>query len=162
MYAIIIRVKGGFYEKKNRIIKAKKAEERAKANISNRIEKGQALIFPERYVEWEECVVARASDLYHGLELDNSLEIMTALENGASMEEAKQILSKQGHSVMSASMVRNILFVFSSRGPEFWEATANEEISPDNKQILEAKKQENAQLMQANRPKKLTKIVAIN
>ena len=98
-------------------------------------------------------MVARASDLYHGLELDNALEIMTALENGASMEEAKQMLDKQGHSEMSASIVRNILFAFSSKGPEFWEATTYGEISPENKQILEAKKQENAQLIQANGPK---------
>ena len=131
----------------------KEAEQRAKDNIPNWIEKGQALIFPERYAEWEKCVVACASDLYHGLELDNALEIMTALENGASMEEAKQLLDKQGHSGMSASIVRNILFAFSSTGPEFWEATAYGEISPENKQLLEAKKQENAQLIQANGPK---------
>lgn len=131
----------------------KEAEERAKANIPNWIEKGQALIFPERYAEWEKCVIARASDLYHGLELDSALEIMTALENGATMEEAKQMLDKQGHSGMSASIVRNILFAFSSKGPEFWEATAYGEISQENKQILEAKKQENIQLAQSNQPK---------
>ena len=127
----------------------KEAQERAKANIPNWIEKGEALIFPERYAEWEKCVVARASDLYHGLELDSALEIMTALENGASVEEAKQMFDKQRHSEAS----RNIVFAFSSKGPEFWEATAYEEISPENKQILEAKKQENAQLIQANGPK---------
>lgn len=131
----------------------KEAEERAKANIPNWIEKGQALIFPERYAEWEKCVIARASDLYHGLELDSALEIMTALENGATMEEAKQMLDKQGHSGMSASIVRNILFAFSSKGPEFWEATAYGEISQENKQLLEAKKQENIQLAQSNQPK---------
>ena len=127
----------------------KEAQERAKANIPNWIEKGEALIFPERYADWEKCVVARASDLYHGLELDSALEIMTALENGASVEEAKQMFDKQRHSEAS----RNIVFAFSSKGPEFWEATAYEEISPENKQILEAKKQENAQLIQANGPK---------
>lgn len=131
----------------------KEAEERAKANIPNWIEKGQALIFPERYAEWEKCVIARASDFYHGLELDSALEIMTALENGATMEEAKQMLDKQGHSGMSASIVRNILFAFSSKGPEFWEATAYGEISQENKQLLEAKKQENIQLAQSNQPK---------
>lgn len=126
---------------------------RAKANIPNLIEKGQALIFPERYAEWENCVVDSASGLYHGMELDSALEIMTALENGASMEEAEQMLDKQGHSGMSASIVRNILFTFSSKGPEFWEATAYGEISEENKKILEAKKQENIQLAQSNQPK---------
>ena len=131
----------------------KAAEQRAQNNISNWIEKGQALIFPERYEEWEKCVVARAKDLYHGVELDSALEIMQALESGASVEEAKQMLDKQGHSGMSASIVRNILFAFSKKGPEFWEATAYGEISLENKRILEAKKQENAQLIQSNAPK---------
>ena len=131
----------------------KEAEERAKANIPNWIEKGQSLIFPERYAEWEKLVIALSSDLYHELELNSALEIMTALENGATMEEAKQMFGKQRHSGMSASIVRNILFAFSSKGPEFWEATAYGEISQENKQLLEAKKQENIQLAQSNQPK---------
>lgn len=126
------------------------AKQRAKENIPSWIKKGQELIFPERYEEWEKCVQARANDLYHGLELDSALEIMQALENGASMEEASKILYNQGHSGMSASLVRNILFSFSSRGPEFWEATAYGEISPENKKILEDKKQENMKLAQIN------------
>ena len=128
----------------------KEAEERLKANIETWIEKGQALIFPERYDKWEKCVVACASNLYHGLELDGVLEIMTALENGASIEEARQMLYKQRYSGEAVSTIRNILFEFSKKGPEFWEATADEEISPENKKVLEAKKQENAQLIQAN------------
>lgn len=92
--------------------------------------------------------MACASDLYLSKVLESALEIMTALENGDSIEEAKQMLDKQGHSGMSASIVRNILFTFSSKGPEFWEATAYGDISPENKKILEEKKQENAQLMQ--------------
>ena len=139
--------------RKNYEREEKEAEQRAKDNIPNWIEKGQALIFPERYAEWEKCVVASASGFYHGLELDSALEIMTALENGASIEEAKQMLDKQEHSGISESIVRNILFMFSSKGPEFWEATAYEKISLENKKILEAKKQENAQLIQTNRPK---------
>lgn len=136
------------YEREEKI-----AKQKAQDNIPNWIEKGQTLIFPERYAEWEKCVVARAGDLYHGLELDSALEIMQALENGATMEEASKMLDGQGHSGMSASLVRNIIFTFSSKGPEFWEATAYGEISPENKQILEAKKQENMQLAQANGPK---------
>ena len=39
----------------------KEAQERAKSTIPNWIENGKALIFPERYAEWEKCVVACAS-----------------------------------------------------------------------------------------------------
>lgn len=139
------------YEKEQKI-----AEQKAQENIPNWIARGQALIFPERYEEWEKCVKIRATDLYHGLELDSALEIMQALENGVSMEDASKMLDGQGHSGMSASLVRNILFTFSSKGPEFWEATAYGEISPKNKQLLEAKKQENIQLAQLNETKSET------
>ncbi len=129
----------------------KLAQQKAYENIPGWIEKGQSLIFPERYAEWEKYVKAHATDLYYGFELDAALEIMTALENGATVEEAKQILDKQGR--LSSSLIRNIIFLFSSKGPEFWEATAHEEISAENKQILEAKKQENIQLAQNNAEK---------
>lgn len=128
-------------------------KQKAKENIPNWIEKGKLLIFPERYEEWEKCVQIRANDLYHGLELDSALEIMQALEDGASMQEASKILYNQGHSGMSAELVRNLLFSFSSKGPEFWEATAYGEISPKNKKLLEEKKQENIQLAKINASK---------
>lgn len=133
----------------------KEVEERKKAKILYLIEKGEALIFPERYDEWEKYIAmrARTNDLYCGMELGDALEIMTALENGATMEEAIQMFNRQGHSGVTASIVRDILFTFSSKGPEFWEATAYEEISEEDKKVLEAKKQENIQLSQANQPK---------
>lgn len=128
----------------------KLAEQRAQVNIPNWIQEGQSLIFPERHEAWEKTVVASANALYHGADLDSSLEIMHALENGATMEEATKIFDGQGHSGMSASIVRGIIFEFSSKGPEFWEATARGKISPQNKRVIEAKKQENIKLVQAN------------
>lgn len=122
-------------------------------HIPEWIEKGQALIYPERYEEWEKCVNARATDLYCGLELDAALEIMQAVENGTTIEEASEILNNQRHSGRSFSLTRNIIFSFSSKGPEFWEATASGEISPETKAVLEAKKQENIQLAQAHAEK---------
>lgn len=121
-------------------------EARAMARIPEWIEQGQAIIFPERHEEWEKCVNARASDLYHGLDLEGALDIMVALENGASMEEVMQIFEDQNHSGMSASMVRNIVFTFSSKGPEFWEATSLGTINAEDRRVLEAKKRENEEL----------------
>ena len=47
-----------------------------------------------------------------------------------------------------------MIFSFSSRGPEFWEATAYGEISPENRELLEAKKQENEELMNSKKSRK--------
>lgn len=137
------------YEEKER-----KAKEQAIKNIPTWIARGRELIFPERYEEWEKCVFSRVDDLYHGKELDSSLAIMEALKNGATIKEADKILNNQGHSGVSAALVRNIVFNFSNQGPEFWEATAFGEVSPESKRAIEAKKQENIKF--ANAQKKET------
>lgn len=126
------------------------AEQKAKENIPNWIERGQALIFPERYEQWKKCVQTCATNVYHGQELDVALDIMTALENGATMEEAKQIFDKECVSEELKLSVRDILFSFSSKGPEFCEATAYLAMSEENKELFEAKKQENIQLAENN------------
>ena len=123
---------------------------RAKENIPVWIKEGEALIFPERHKKWKECVKARAADIYHGQDLD----IMKALDDGASIEEAQDIFNHQSHSSVTDSFVRNMIFSFSSRGPEFWEATAYGEISPENRELLEAKKQENEELMNSKKSRK--------
>ena len=83
-----------------------------------------------------------------------ALDIMKALDDGASIEEAQDIFNHQSHSSVTDSFVRNMIFSFSSRGPEFWEATAYGEISPENRELLEAKKQENEELMNSKKSRK--------
>lgn len=53
-------------------------EEKAKAEakIPDWIKRGEGFIYPERAEEWKKCVEARASDLYHGMDLDAAIEIM--------------------------------------------------------------------------------------
>lgn len=114
------------------------------------IEKGKALIFPERYDDWEECVEIRINDIYHGLDLEYALKIMEVLEKGVSIEEAKEMFEKQGHTNTSEFIVRDIVFAFSPRGPEFWEASFNGKMTPAFKKMLEEKKKENMRLASKN------------
>ena len=115
--------------------------ERMKANFLNWIKIGETLIFPERCAEWEKYVVdqfsgscSKYADPYYTISLfDCGLKIMTAIENGASIEEAKKIFYDECNKD-SMDEVRTTVLRFSSKGPEFWEATADEEISlEDNK-----------------------------
>ena len=128
----------------------KAAEEKAKERIPSWIERGQALIFPERYEKWEQCVQDSVKHLYYGMDLDAALEIMEVLDKGASIEEAKKILDDQNHSGMSDEIVRSIIFHFSSKGPEFWEATSSERIPLKTKKIIREKKKENQKLAEAH------------
>ncbi len=130
----------------------KREEEEAIAKIPTWIERGKALIFPERLEKWQECVEARAGDLYHGWDLEAALDIMEKLESGAPLEEVIDLYKEQGHSGASASMVRRIVFDFSRRGPEFYEAAVARELDPEDRKILEEKKRENARLAELHNP----------
>lgn len=150
---------------KGREVVKKENRERMKANFLNWIKIGETLIFPERCAEWEKYVVdqfsgscSKYADPYYTITLfDCGLKIMTALENGASIEEAKKIFYDECDKD-SMDEVRTTVLRFSSKGPEFWEATADEEISLEDKQMLEAKRQENEQLIQANKQKRGPKL----
>jgi hypothetical protein len=77
-------------------------------------------ILDEKYRElWAECVPIRLGDLYRGMELGCCLEIIEPLNNGCSLDEAKSIIEKQGHSGMSYGLVRAMVRSFCDRGDEF-------------------------------------------
>lgn len=82
------------------------------------IKRGEKLIYPQKQNEWETCVAYRMSDLYKGYELNDALNIMEALENGAEMKDVKPLIST-GHSGNSYSMLCAIVREFSKRGVEF-------------------------------------------
>ena len=134
-----------------------KEQKRAQEEIPYWLEKGSSLIYPERAEEWKQCVEARASDLYHGKDLDAAIEVMEMLENGT-LNDAKEVLEGQGHSGTSYSMVRNIVFSFSKKGPEFWEHTADGDISPESRSAIEDKKRENAELEELHKSDSTKKV----
>ena len=81
------------------------------------------LIKPEMVDDWIRLVDARLSDLYKGFDLASAIEIMKALDGGASIETAKNIIDNQGHSGMSYCVVRLVVKQFGQRGQEFWDVT---------------------------------------
>lgn len=130
---------------RERRIEAKK--QRAESMITQWIEKGKHLIYPEKYEEWERCVVSQANDLTYGSDLDYALEIMQALEDNKPLGEVVNI-NNQNHSGNSVGVAQRIVFSFSKKGPEFIEALFNEELSPELKEKIEKQKQENKTLEQ--------------
>ena len=137
---------------------ARRAKEKAEAQakIPSWIEQGEKFIYPERMEKWKQCVEDRASDLYDGIDLDSALGLMEKLESGATIEEVKEILEQQGHSGASAGIVRNIIFHFSKRGPEFYEGTASKDLSDRDKKVIEDKKKENTVLDKLHNSKNIT------
>lgn len=136
--------------------KEKEAKAKAEAKIPEWIKRGEGFIYPERAEEWKKCVEAKAASDYYGKDLDEAIEIMEKLESGATLDEAKELLYSQNHFVAWYRMVRNIIFEFAKRGPEFYEHTARGEMSADTREIIEEKKKENAELEALHNPKKET------
>lgn len=103
-------------------IESELAEKAARENIPNWIEKGHKAFAEDKWGEWDKIVPIRASDLYHGMELDNTLQIQEILKSDyseESFEKAKVCMEEQGHSGMSWSLVCVMIKEFCEHGEEF-------------------------------------------
>ncbi len=83
------------------------------------IEKGNAILDEKYHETWAKCVPIRLDDLYQGMELKCCLDIVSELNKGCSLDEAKTIIEGQGHSGMSFGLVCSMVKSFCDRGQEF-------------------------------------------
>lgn len=83
------------------------------------IDKGEAILDEKYHKLWSECVPIRLNDLYRGMELGASLDIIKELNNNCKLDEAKRIIDNQGHSGMSFGLVCSMVQSFCDRGEEF-------------------------------------------
>ncbi len=127
----------------------RKMEENKKVALSRVdewIERGKAVIDPSRHHIWEEYVRNHAVGMYHGDDTEISLQIMEALERGESLKDSFNILKNADTSGYLASIIIRTVMELSSRGPDFYEVAAFFELSDEDKQYLEEKRQENRKL----------------
>ncbi len=83
------------------------------------IEKGKEILDEKYHADWIKCVPIRLSDLYRGMELKATLDIVKELNAGRSMLDVKKIIDDQGHSGMSHSLVCAMVKAFCERGESF-------------------------------------------
>lgn len=83
------------------------------------IEKGKEVLDEKHWAYWEEIVPIRLEDLYKGMELGNTLEIVRVLNEGGTFEQAEVKIYDQGHSGTSFHLVCAMVERFSDRGEEF-------------------------------------------
>jgi hypothetical protein len=89
------------------------------------IEKGKAMLDEKHHEEWERCVPIRLGDLYRGMELGATLDIVKELNAGCELDVAKGIIEGQGHSGMSFGLVCSMVKAFCDRGNEFFNYVRN-------------------------------------
>ena len=83
------------------------------------IEKGNAILDEQYHEKWAKCVPIRLDDLYQGMELGATLDIVKELNAGCELDKAKEIIEAQGHSGMSFGLVCSMVKSFCNRGSEF-------------------------------------------
>jgi hypothetical protein len=83
------------------------------------IKKGKEILDKKYLNTWIEIVPIRLDDLYRGMELECSLEIIKHLNDNGSLEKAKEMLNSQGHSGMSYGLMKNMIYNLCERGKEF-------------------------------------------
>lgn len=98
-------------------------DEQYKAKIPQLVkewkEKGRKILDEKYWTLWDDILPIRLGDLYKGMELPMCLDIIKALNEGCSLEVAKKIIDKQGHSYMSYWLVVNMVYELCERGLDF-------------------------------------------
>lgn len=84
-------------------------------------EKGREILSEDRWEYWDKIVPIRLNDLYQGMELGASLDIVRILNSNGTLDEAKEKIESQDHSGMSFGLVCAMVKEFSDRGNEFVE-----------------------------------------
>lgn len=96
------------------IVKMSKNEELIKQYIND----GKKYLIKGKEEEWEKVVPIRVNDLYGGIEIVNTIEILKEYVDNNDPVAAKKVFDKAGHSGMSAGLVFSILSQLMENGDE--------------------------------------------
>ena len=109
-------------------------EKKHKDNIPNLIpiyrEKARGVILEDQYEYWDKIVPIRLDDLYHGIELDATLDLCKIMRDESMsyderLKKAYDTFMDQGHSGMSAGLVASMLRTFCPDGHDLADAVMN-------------------------------------
>ena len=87
--------------------------------VERYINKGHKILDKKYWEEWDKIVPIRCSDLYGGMELDDCLEIIKEINDGASYEYVNHLFNSQNHSGVSATLVKSLVINFCEDGEDY-------------------------------------------
>lgn len=88
------------------------------------IKEGHKVLSQDKWDEWDRCVPIRLGDLYEGMELGQSLDIIKTVKDN-SIVAGIEVMKNQGHSGMSWGLMKSMIYTFCDRSKEFIEALDN-------------------------------------
>lgn len=109
-------------------------EKEHKDNIPNLVpeycKKARGVILEDQYDYWDKIVPIRLGDLYHGMELDCTLDLCKIMRDESigydeRIRKAYDEFMNQGHSGMSAGLVASMLRIFCPNGHDLADAVMN-------------------------------------
>ena len=87
------------------------------------IDEGHSILDEKYWELWDKIVPVRLGDLYKGMELECTLDIVSILNGSENIddvfEDAKEKIISQGHSGMSWGLMMSMLHAFHENGNEF-------------------------------------------
>lgn len=93
-------------------------------------ERARGVILEDQYDYWDKIVPIRLGDLYHGMELDATLDLCKIMRDESlgydeRLRKAYDEFMNQGHSGMSAGLVASMLRKFCPNGEDLADAVMN-------------------------------------
>lgn len=110
--------------------KEKEYKDRIPSLIPGYCERARGVILEDQYDYWDKIVPIRLGDLYHGMELDATLDLCKIMRDESlsydeRLRKAYDEFMNQGHSGMSASLVASMLRTFCPNGEDLANAVIN-------------------------------------
>lgn len=81
--------------------------------VKTYIERGHKVISQDKWSAWDRIVPLRVSDIYHGMEVGNALDILESYKEEKDLHKAIKIFDDAEHSGWSAGLVASIIRNFS-------------------------------------------------
>lgn len=126
-------------ERKNR------GKEFAKTHITEWLQAGQELVYPEKLEEWNKTVENSPESAFYGLDISKAIEVMRMLDTDKEVKDVVETFKGQEH---CGGYVEKLVLAFSKRGPEYMEqfiSAVGMELTPKMKEKIETLKTQNRQ-----------------
>lgn len=134
-------VKNHLYEQEDRV-----RASIAQAKMSEWINRGYSLMYPERYASWNNTVESIVASGNNGRDISLALSLMERLDKGETVENLVEQLRKENIEDMNSIM--NIVAAYSKRGPAMFKAYYQNMLTPDVVECLDNIEKSNTMLAQ--------------
>lgn len=135
-------------------------EEREKQERSSKVPiwmaRGKSLLYPELHEEWETRVNRARDSKMEEMIIEDVLDILSSIDSKGDFTEAREKLDQiREDSVNVAEYIRTAILLLSKHGPDFYENTAEDELSDEIKAKIVRIRAENETYKQAEQKRKV-------